>query len=169
MRALIAAHRAAGFRVVSVDLPGHGGSTGRRLNMASAVGAVRAAADWFGPFAAMVGHSFGGAVAINAAVGSVKGFEAVPTERIVAIASPSSMPNLFRKFGKHFHLGPRSQESVNRQVQRLTGRALHDFETGDQLRRLPIPTLVVHDKDDAEVAVDEAILAAGAGGHVRCT
>ena len=167
MRALIAAHRAAGYRVVSLDLPGHGGSSGRRLNMASAVGAVRAAADWFGPFAAIVGHSFGGAVAINAAVGSVEGFDAVPTERIVAIASPSSLPNLFRQFGKRLHLGPRSQEIVNRQVLRVTGRPLPEFETADQLRRLPIPTFLIHDEDDAEVPVDEAILAAGAGGHVR--
>src|SRR5262245_41871806 len=56
--------RAAGHRVIALDLPGHGLSSGRRLNMALAVDAVRAAGDWFGPFEAVVGHSFGGAVAV---------------------------------------------------------------------------------------------------------
>ena len=73
MKSLIEGFLAAGYRVVSLDLPGHGGSSGRRLTMASAVDAVQVAGQWFGPFAAAIGHSFGGAVALNAAAGSVKG------------------------------------------------------------------------------------------------
>jgi pimeloyl-ACP methyl ester carboxylesterase len=71
MKALIEAYRDAGYRVMSLDLPGHGASSGRRLNLVIAVEAVRAAGEWFGPFAAVVGHSFGGAVAANALAGSV--------------------------------------------------------------------------------------------------
>ena len=37
MRALIEGYRAAGYRVASLDLPGHGQSRGRRLNMVNAV------------------------------------------------------------------------------------------------------------------------------------
>ena len=40
MKALIEACRAAGYRVVSLDLPGHGASKGRRLTMVSAVDAA---------------------------------------------------------------------------------------------------------------------------------
>src|SRR5690606_10000728 len=43
MRALIAGFRDAGYKVVSLDLPGHGQSQGRRLNLAIAVEAVRMA------------------------------------------------------------------------------------------------------------------------------
>ncbi|MGB6119713.1 MAG: alpha/beta fold hydrolase, partial [Mesorhizobium sp.] len=73
MRHLIDGFRNAGTRVMALDLPGHGASTGRRLNMANAVAAAQAADLWFGPFEAIVGHSFGGAVAVNAAAGSVRG------------------------------------------------------------------------------------------------
>ena len=167
MRALIEAYRDAGYRVLSLDLPGHGGSLGRRLNMALAVEAVRRAADWFGPFAAMVGHSFGGAVAVNAAVGSVDGLAPVAVDRLVTIASPSSMPKLFADFGQMLRLGPRSQSVVEAQVQRLTGRGLGEFDSARQLLRVPLPTLVIHDAEDREVPVEEAQNTARAGDHVR--
>ncbi|TIU66099.1 MAG: alpha/beta hydrolase, partial [Mesorhizobium sp.] len=41
MRALIEGFRGAGYKVVSLDLPGHGHSLGRHLNMVNAVEAVR--------------------------------------------------------------------------------------------------------------------------------
>src|SRR3569623_1831378 len=72
MRALIEGFRGAGYIVVSLDLPGHGHSLGRHLNMVNAVDAARVAGDWFGPFVAAIGHSFGGAIAANAIAGSVK-------------------------------------------------------------------------------------------------
>lgn len=167
MRSVIEGYQQAGYRVMSLDLPGHGGSLGRRLNMATAVQAVRVAADWFGPFQAMVGHSFGGAVAVNAAVGSVNGCAPVPAAKLVTIASPSSMPMLFGDFGDHMHLGPQSQAAVADQVKRVTGRALEEFASGRQLARTPIPTLVIHAPDDREVAAEHATMVAAAGSHIR--
>jgi pimeloyl-ACP methyl ester carboxylesterase len=167
MRGLIEGFGEAGYRVLSLDLPGHGGSLGRRLNMALAVEAVRRAADWFGPFAAMAGHSFGGAIAVNAAVGSVDGLAPVAVDRLVTIASPSSMPKLFADFGRQFKLGPRSQSVVEAQVERLTGHGIAEFDSARQLLRVPLPTLVIHDVDDREVSIEEARNTARAGGHVR--
>lgn len=166
LRVLIAALRDAGFRVVSLDLPGHGASSGRRLNMANAVGAVDAVAKAFGPLHAMVGHSFGGAVAINAAVGSVAGCRSVGVQRLVVIAAPSSMPLLFGDFARHLRLGPRTQSALQDHVQRVTGRPLDTFQCGEQLRKRPIPTLVTHDTGDREVTPAHAKMTAGAGDHV---
>ncbi len=115
----------------------------------------------------MVGHSFGGAVAVNAAVGSVDGLAPVAVDRLVTIASPSSMPKLFADFGRMLKLGPRSQSVVEAQVQRLTGRGIGEFDSARQLLRVPLPTLVIHDAEDREVAVEEAQNTARAGDHVR--
>jgi alpha-beta hydrolase superfamily lysophospholipase len=95
MRTLIEGLRGAGFRVIALDLPGHGASPGRRLNMAIAVDAVRAAGEWFGPFAAAVGHSFGGAVALNAIVGSVKGVAPLDAGLRVLLSAPASKAAIF--------------------------------------------------------------------------
>lgn len=166
MRLLVEGLVAAGFRVISLDLPGHGRSAGRRLNMALAVDAVRVAADWLGPFDAMVGHSFGGAVAVNAAVGSIAGISPVETQRLVMIASPDSMPVLFRDVGRMLNLGPRSQQAMDARVKTIAGHPLEEYVCSNQLRALPIPTLVMHAQDDREVPAENAVSLAGAGRHV---
>lgn len=167
MRTLIEGYRGAGFRVVSLDLPGHGQSLGRRLNMALAVEAACTAAEWFGPFAAVVGHSFGGAVAVNAAVGSIKGIAPLATRRLVLIAAPNSMPAIFEDFGRFVNLGPKSSVAIADQVKRVAGNPLSDFVSSAQLARMPIPTLVIHAPDDREVPADSASQMAAAGDHVE--
>lgn len=167
MRSLIQGFLEDGYRVVSLDLPGHGASSGRRLNMINAVEAARLAGDWFGPFVATVGHSFGGAVATNAAVGSVKGYLPVNTEKLVLIAAPSSIPDLFAEFSRLLNVGPRSQNAMAGRVERLSGRPLKEFQGGRQLAHVPVPTLVIHAPDDKEVSARHADLYAGAGDHVR--
>ena len=167
MRALIEGFRSAGYRVASLDLPGHGQSLGRRLNMVNAVEAARVAADWFGPFKAIVGHSFGGAVAANAIAGSIKGIQPVAAERLVLVAAPSSLPAIFADFSRMLNVGPRSQVSMANQVKRLSGRPLNEFTGDRQLAEAPVPTLVIHAPDDREVPADHAKRYAGAGSHVR--
>jgi pimeloyl-ACP methyl ester carboxylesterase len=167
MRSLIEAYRDAGFRVMSLDLPGHGASAGRRLNLASAVRAVHTAAEWFGPFAAVVGHSFGGAVAVNAVAGSIAGIPPLAASKLVLIAAPSSMPDLFRDFGRYLNLGPRTQSAMADRVRRIAGRPLHEFVGSRQLAETPVPTLVIHAPDDREVPAGHAELFARAGDHVR--
>ncbi len=167
MRALIEAYRDAGFRVLSLDLPGHGASSGRRLTMVSAVRAASVVAEWFGPFVAVVGHSFGGAVAFNAVAGSIDGIAPVAASKLVLIAAPSSMPHLFRDFGRFLNLGPRTQSAVAEEVRRIAGRPLNEFDGSQLLAATPVPTLVLHAPDDREVVAEHAELFALAGNHVR--
>lgn len=167
MRLLIDGLRSAGTRVIALDLPGHGKSLGRRLNMAKAVRAVSTTAMWFGPFAAIIGHSFGGAVAVNAAVGSVKGIDRAPTGRLVLISAPSSMPAIFEDFGRFLRLGTRTQMALAEQVERVAGFPLETYVGAIQLAQNPIETLVIHAADDKEVSPDHARGFAKAGSHIR--
>ena len=167
MKGIIASYRDAGFRVLSLDLPGHGSSAGRRLTMASAVDAVETAAERFGPFAAMVGHSFGGAVAASAVTGSVAGIPRVDARKLVLIAAPSSLAAIFDTFFRFLGLGPKSQAVVAEQVRRLAGRPLSEFVGSRLLAQTPTPTLVLHAPDDREVPAWHAEDYAQAGPHVR--
>lgn len=167
MKALIEGCRDAGYRVVSLDLPGHGHSAGRKLTMASAVEAVHAAEAWLGPFDAVIGHSFGGAVAVNSIAGSVSGTPPLDAGRLVLIAAPSSMPAIFRHYGQALNLGKRSYDRFAAGVEAIAGRPLAYYVGADRLAELVVPTLVLHASDDREVSADEARRYAGAGGHVR--
>ncbi|RJG44959.1 MULTISPECIES: alpha/beta fold hydrolase [unclassified Mesorhizobium] len=167
MRALIDGYRKAGFRVMSLDLPGHGGSTGRRLNMAMAVEATAAAAQWFGPFAAVVGHSFGGAVAACAASGMIKGTAPLPTERLVMIAAPNALTDVLNGFRRHTNVGEKSARALDKQIKRISGHPMAEFVASRYIAQMQIPTLVIHAPNDAEVPASDAKTLAAAGDHVR--
>ncbi|MCV0396654.1 MAG: alpha/beta fold hydrolase [Rhizobiaceae bacterium] len=166
MRPVIEALLDEGFRVVAIDLPGHGRSSGRQLNLALAVEAAQLADQWFGPFAAIVGHSFGGAVAVNAVAGSIAGVPAIAADRLALIGAPSSMPAIFEDFGRFLNLGPRAQTALADEVRRVAGQPLSAYVGAEQLAALDSPTLVVHAPDGKEVPFSEAHAFEKAGSHV---
>lgn len=167
MVGLIRAARDLGFRVISLDLPGHGRSSGRHITMVNAVEAVKAAETWFGPFDTLIGHSFGGAVVCNAAFGSIRRFEPVAAERLVMISAPNRIATVFSWFAGMVGLGSRSLKAMEDQVLRLSGNPIDVFNGEDQLKALGLPTLVVHAPDDRQVAFTSAEAMARAGDHVR--
>ncbi len=132
-----------------------------------AVEAVRQADELFGPFAAVVGHSFGGAVATSAVAGSVKSIAPLRTGRLVLVAAPCVISAVFEKFSDMLNVGPRSRAAMSRKVERISGRALDEFCGDRQLAATLTPTLVIHAHDDREVPSWHAERYAAAGGHVR--
>lgn len=167
MLPIIEALRAAGRAVVAIDLPGHGASSGRKLNMAIAVEAVDAAWRQFGPFATMIGHSFGGAVIVNAAAGSVAHVPARKPDRLLTISAPNSLPDFFNQFADWVGLSGGGRNVLFSEVGRVTGRPLSDFVSARQIAEIGVPTLVIHAHDDKEVPVDNAYRLVGAGPHVQ--
>lgn len=157
---------AAGFDVITIDLPGHGLSSGRMLHVPLGVAALQAAHEAFGPWHAIIAHSFGGALATALVSGAVPRFPAVAVEKLVLIATPSSMPDLFAWFGETIGLSERGRRFLNANVLRVAGRELKEFEGEAMLRQAGVPTLVLHAPDDKEVAFANAERLAQAGPHV---
>ncbi len=167
MAGLIRMARDLGYRVISIDLPGHGKSSGRQINMANAVEAIKTAETWFGPFETMIGHSFGGAAVCNAAYGSIRQYTPVNTNRMVLISAPNRMKRIFELFGKAVGLGKKSQAVMEIQVMRLSGNPIEVFDGEAQLAQMRVPTLIAHAPDDKQVEFSGAEAMARAGSHVR--
>jgi pimeloyl-ACP methyl ester carboxylesterase len=155
-----------GIDAVLVDLPGHGASTGRHLHLGKGIEAVDAAWRHYGPFDTFIGHSFGGAVALNAALGSAMCVPARRPDTLVMIAAPNSMPAFFRWFGRRVGLPPVAQAALERKVLMILGQSLDLFVASDQLKDFDRPVLVVHDMDDTDVLYADALRMARAGRHV---
>ena len=119
-----------------------------------------------GPFDIVIGHSFGGAVALNAAIGASVDVPARRPEHLVLLAAPNSLPALFADFGRFIGLPQPAQSAMEDQVMTILGRALRTFVASDQLTDYDGSVLVMHDMDDRDVLYADALRMAGAGDHV---
>jgi pimeloyl-ACP methyl ester carboxylesterase len=88
-------------------------------------------------------------------------------DRIVTIAAPSDMADVFRWAGRLLGLGAAAQQAFERQVFRFAGRPLSEFQVERMMHDLQIRTLVIHAEDDKEVAFSNAEAIARLGPHVR--
>ncbi len=147
---------AAGHRVVALDLPGHGRSSGRILDMRRAVEAVQAASREHGPFDAIVAHSFGGAATIAATSGLIACVKRVPVGRLVIIGAPSRLDFIFGGFARIMRLGKDMLRRLEEQAQRGTGLHPRMFDGARLVSRLGVPALIIHAHDDKEVPADNA-------------
>lgn len=156
-----------GAEVISLDLPGHGRSAGRFLNVRLAILAIAAASARFGVLDAAIGHSFGGASLALASVGFLPGIDPIEVEKLVLIGAPSAMGWLFKDFGRLMHLPSQTQTALETEVGRVTGRALTAYDERRAVLDPNRPVLVIHAEDDKEVSADHARGYAAQGEHIR--
>ncbi|MHB0951908.1 MAG: alpha/beta hydrolase [Allorhizobium sp.] len=145
-----------GAEVILIDLPGHGRSSGRLLNMRIAAEAIAAAQGHFGPFDGVVGHSFGGASVMTAAGGIFADVAALDPGTFVLIGAPSEIQGIFNGFAEHLKLTIPVRRALIAHAERVLGRTVDAFDTVPIAQRLARPVLVIHAEDDKEVSVDHA-------------
>ena len=146
----------AGFDCVAFDLPAHGQSTGRRLNLPLGADAVLAVGDALGPFTGIVTHSLGGLFAALAIEGGAPMTRRLHVERLVLISSPNSLAGLTQNFADNQRFSPRTPKSIYDEIGRICGRSVNELNAGDFLLATGVPTLVIHEEQDEEVPISEA-------------
>lgn len=138
-----------GYRVIVPDMPGHGSSEGERYAFYDM---ARACMDLFAPMGrlrAVIGHSAGGLIA---AMALDRGLEA---DAFVPIGSPSSLGELLRAYVEITQMPPGSLKHIERLYARVHGMA--PAEVGPRMMaRLPLRTLVVHERMDWQVGEENA-------------
>ncbi len=140
----------AGFRVVTLDLPAHGDSAGTRTDLIECTEALRKVGRDVGPIAAVVTHSFGGAITTLALE---RGLDA---RAVVLIASPSSIDDVLRRFERSVGLSAAAANAFRAATERQTRVKLADVEIFERVAGLNVPALIVHDRGDREVPFHDA-------------
>lgn len=136
----------AGFKVVGLDLPGHGDSSRQTTNPIMASGAVREVAGHFGGAHAVIAHSLGA----SGALWAMK--EGLVVNRAVLIAPTVDMAYAMETFKVGFGLPPKAIASLKRKIERHFGPRIWRDLRGDHLaRHIETPGLVFHDPDDPHV------------------
>ncbi len=138
--------RDAGRRVVALDLPGHGRSGGRSLNLAIAAASVEAALRREPAVEAVIAHSFGVPSTVLAAA------KGAPLPRAVLVSGPVSMEAYLQQFEQALALGPAVRASMRGRIRRvLLGAGIETWDLGAVAPRLTGRALVIHDRGDREV------------------
>jgi pimeloyl-ACP methyl ester carboxylesterase len=149
----------AGYRVVMFDAPSHGDSgvvarTGAtRTHGVEFARALDAVFDEFGPAEAVIAHSLG-----TIATYLELRFGWLGTRRLVLIAPMTDAMSLFDGFKAALGFGPRTRAAMEAAARDFTGLPVSEFDAALQARYLdePLPTLVVHDRDDRQTPYADA-------------
>ena len=161
-----------GFDVVALDLPGHGDSGGKLLNLPLGARAVQAAAEAYGGITGVIAHSFGGPVSVLAAEGGPPLATAMAVERLVLIASPNSIAVVSRRFADRVGLSDAARAAFETEILRVAKRPASAFVVGEFLARIGKPALIVHDEGDQDVPfvrAEEIVAAAPRSQLLRTT
>jgi pimeloyl-ACP methyl ester carboxylesterase len=136
----------AGHTVVTFDAPGHGASPGGRSSLLEFARALHEVARVFGPAHGLIAHSLGGAAAALALEQGLR------VERAVFIASPADPAEWTRRLAQHLGMSAEVLGLMQSQSERRLGFRWSDLDVPRLARRLSVPLLVIHDRDDAHVA-----------------
>ena len=162
----------AGFEVVAYDAPAHGESEGKQTNPKEMVLTMAELARRVGPIDGCVGHSLGGFSVLMAASALEKpGFEDVEPDlfrfqRIVAVAGAETGVDAMTMFCHALGLGARFVPLVVGAAGEEAGASISSFDIHRTFPEHPIPTLWMHDLEDADVSFESAQRVAETCPHV---
>jgi pimeloyl-ACP methyl ester carboxylesterase len=141
--------RDAGYAVVAFDQAGHGRSSGTNTTLPDFTCHLLAVARHFGPAAALIGHSLGGAASTLALA---RGLEAQRAILIAPAADPLAAVERFSSFvWLAGYLGRRMFARFE-QAMRFDADELQAHNNAPRIGR---PALIVHDVEDREVPWSE--------------
>lgn len=139
-----------GMAAVAFDNFGHGESEGSRATIVDVAGAARAVTDAYGPFHAIIAHSFGGLCAYHVVRTGVR------VNRMVTIGAVCDFGYLPEWFGLRLGLRPSVVGDLRRRSEvffRPETDIWERFSATHAAAEWTTPLLVIHDENDKEIAV----------------
>ena len=136
----------AGYRVVGIDLPGHGDSAPARPNAYVIADAIRDAVEELGGVTAVVAHSLGAhstLIALNAGL---------DVASVVMLAPSSRLDHIVDRFAELLSLPRRAHRGLELALERRFGPTVWAELDGRRLiSNVTVRAFVAHDLDDPQV------------------
>jgi pimeloyl-ACP methyl ester carboxylesterase len=150
----------AGFRVLSFDGPAHGNSSGKQTTLFEIADVILALNHHYGPFDAVITHSFGGPCL---AAAMRRGLN---ISSVVSISPPANIAGLVEKFADTLAIPEKAVKDFVRRFEDTFGKnILQQASMENNVRELDMPALVIHDEDDADIPWYEGHAVAQAWGN----
>jgi pimeloyl-ACP methyl ester carboxylesterase len=160
--ALVAPLVERGFRVVGIDLPGHGDSPGGRTNALEMAATIREIDRELGGVDAIVAHSIGAFVTV------LELANGLAPSAVALIAPLVRVDQAIDRFAQQLRLSRGAVKALRAEIEDTFGRdAWERFSTDLAAPGLDTPALIVHDQDDPETLWSDASLLAEAWPGAR--
>ncbi|PWA04741.1 alpha/beta hydrolase [Flavobacterium psychrotolerans] len=140
-----------GYSTISFDAPAHGKSSGKSTLMPEFVESILELDRQFGPFEAAIGHSLGGMSLLNSAKKGLK------IKRLAIIGSGDIVKDIMDDFIKKLGLHQKMSDLLCYYFEKKSNQTMDSFSAYKAAKKIDIPVLVIHDKNDDEVPVKCAI------------
>jgi len=139
-----------GYGIISFDAPAHGKAPGKISMMPFFTQAVLHLEKTYGPFEAAIGHSLGGMASLRAAK------EGMKIKKLVVIGTANSVTHITRDFAKNMKMSQKVADKMKDYLDRKFKTDMDSLSGAVSARKVTVPTLVIHDKDDVDVPVNSA-------------
>lgn len=140
-----------GYMIISFDGPAHGKSTGKTTAMPEFLATITKINEQFGPFEAAIGHSFGGMCLYNAIP---EGFN---IKKLVTIGSGDKISDILLNFTNNLKVKPVVAKKMKSLFDKKWNTDIDLHASSVMANKINIPTLVVHDSNDGDVLVSNAV------------
>lgn len=162
----------SGFRAIAFDGPAHGKSISHgsnpQTNLPEFCRAIYHISNGLGKVYGLIGHSFGGAAAAFTAAGqaNVAGYR-LEVEKLVMISSPSGISRMVEHYCRSQGFEEGAERIVTKHLEEEFPLRVKDFEISEAFGKTSADILVIHDKDDKEISIQDAIAMTANHDHVR--
>jgi pimeloyl-ACP methyl ester carboxylesterase len=138
--------------VISFDGPAHGLSEGKTTNMLEFIDSIQEIDKKYGPFEAVIGHSFGAMSLLNAIARNF-----VKTEKLVTLGADNSVTEVLKSYIAKLDLKPKIAFLLKLEFERKLQEKMKNYTSCVAAKKVTVPTLLIHDTQDKYVPVSSAI------------
>ena len=150
----------SGFKVITYDAPAHFSSIGyvgkSTSNMFEYSYALSVVAKEIGPIYGLVGHSFGAFCGALIAAGRLvfADYKITP-EKLILIGTPPTLSDILKSFCRHNNLDSNGFIELKVNLEKEFSFCVDDYEMLGTLSSVASKTLLIHDADDDEFAIED--------------
>lgn len=141
-----------GFKVVAIDGPAHGKSSGKSTHILHYADAILQLEKLYPNVEAIISHSFGGAASIQAIRLGLN------INKLITIGTPTIGDYIISDFLRRINGSPRSGERFKQNIVKQFNRTFDEFSVMNSIEQVKgkMDMLMIHDRDDREVPIHHA-------------
>ena len=141
------------FKVVAIDAPAHGNSGYQLFSIFKYADAIDATVNRFKPDH-IIGHSIGG----SSLCYYLTHYKIPSFDKVILMGVPSRLSSLTEIYHQILGLSSRTAKNMERYFEEKYQAKLDYYSNSEFCKKIKIPTLIIHDKDDDIALVEDGIL-----------